>query len=425
MSQREKYTYSKARFKDRETVLTKTEELITALQKGDASVRAIILSGVRGSGKSWLSLHLARDRFAGCPDVIPFLIRLWPIKDEEQPAEGEWWLSEFDTDVNEDSGVLANRAVADIIGKLAVKLEQPPLAQSPLEDRSHNLAIGVSSLKDNKVLLLILDSAFEGPQGKYARLLEELQNYLITPLLQTKRTLVVITGRGSPPTWDSTYLRDAHKRSLLGFRNEKDQKVDRKIIEEILAEHSSPFAGQVEAVCELSDGYPLTVRLIAKSKACDLESALDEAIAGLLEIIPNDQNQREKLRGALEQLSVLEKPFHEEEIVPFMEPELEYELGLKRVQEIRDWLMTYYIMEWITTDQTTSGYVINESIIIPIRYYLKHFKNITYRDYCARAVDRFKSLAKQFSNIPDTAQYYNQLVDIYNEDLLPQKGGSK
>ena len=187
------YLYNDKFFQGRSEQISGVKKLVSHFQSGDTSERAQVFAGPRGAGKSWLCLHLARFVFKETHGVTPFLISLLPIPDGSEPLEKEWWPRDAEEFIRDQSDPY--RLVGQILTKLANVLGVPALEKAGLEMRSRNLALEIGRFPQERVVLLIVDSAYESPEN----LLRELQTYLITPLLHTERVIVIATGRGKPP----------------------------------------------------------------------------------------------------------------------------------------------------------------------------------------------------------------------------------
>lgn len=400
----EPYFYRKDRFRDREGQLHLVEALVSDRIKNRSSSRALVFAGPRGSGKSWLALHLARDHFSDRSETVtPFLVRLWPESDNEQPQEGEWWLSREHFDARNTSEDLTIQLVESIVDRLCQRIGLTGIEHLDLADRVHNLSQSIADWPTQRVLLLVVDSAFEGPARdyKYKDLLNTFQDALVTPLLRSARVVVVVTGRGAPPAWSSPYLRDAQLQTLPGLPED--------LTHQILSEFSSPHEKNWQEIFNMTGGAPLAVRLAAQSKQERISEVLEEIIQGLLSIFPPH------LHDILARFSLLDRPFRANEVVYYMGdlgPEIKTnsEAYLQAEQKVRqelEMLATAAIIEWKRTP-SESGYMIDASLATLLRYQLENYKKETYHAFCLQAAAQFNTLATQFTHIPAVATYYRQ-----------------
>jgi hypothetical protein len=397
-------SYSKKEFLGRAAEKKVVEDLISDRRKDRQTSRALILSGPRGSGKSWLAFHVVRDLFDGDGDVKRFLVRLWPGKDYTPSQDGEWWLFEKETAKLEGPV----RLVSDIVDSLCKHVGLGDLVRLPLPDRVHNLALQVADWPKHKVLLLVIDSAFEGPRRdeKYADLLDTLQDLLVTPLLRTGRVVAVVTGRGAQPAWSSPYLRDAMTREMPSF--------EEKHIRDILRYYGSAFENNWPEVEKMTGGMPLTLWLLAQSKAKTLKGALGEAIHGLLSIIPPEQPE---LVEAIERLALLNRPFRPEEVRSYitgLDPEDPDGRAEKRLKNILDKLAVNSIIEW-KREGGESGFLIDRSLAAPLRYQLEFYRPEDRARYRGEAAAQFRLLAEKMADTPTVAKYYRALAARFED----------
>lgn len=399
------YYYSEKSFQGRVEQISGVKKLVNRFQNGDTSERAQVFAGPRGAGKSWLCLHLARFVFKETHGVTPFLISLLPIPDGEEPLKNEWWpkdAHEFFENRNDPYHL-----VGKIITKLAGVLKVPALEKTGLEMRSRNLALEIGRFPQEKVILLIVDSAYESPED----LLRELQTYLITPLLHTERVIVIATGRGKPPRWQSPFLRDAENKFLASFDIIKEEKE----INQLIQSGGGKYITDPERIKQFSGCYPLHLRLLATSKAPNFERAVNEmidqlvsgAIASVTGAQPEERSAK-NVRAWLEKLSVVQHAFREEEVIGVLSDDEQNPIPRREVQNIVNILLTYQLAEW---DREGSGYRINISMIHPIREYLREFAAEKWLLYCQRAIRQYNNLAEAMKDDQQTRAYYQDLTN--------------
>jgi hypothetical protein len=381
------YPYRPEFFVNRAAELDQAKELVRNCQTDEGAPRTLIYTGTRGAGKTWLALRLARSTFEKEPLVLPFLISLLPLPAGGEPRGSEWWPDQVDEDLRDMDPVLNA-----LITKIAAFLKIAPLSKANLEERSRYLALQVGQLPREKVFLLILDSAFETPD----QAVKQLEEYILKPLLKSRRCAVIVTGRGAEPLWLSYEMRDADKQNLDAFDHDNTKKM--------LEPMDGKFKESAEEIFNYSGGYPLTIRLLAQSNADNLLQALDQAIDQLLAVVA-DKERRNAIRDYVECLSVLRTAFRDTEVINLLSPEPEKPISLEKVREIRNLLTTNNLMEW---DRKQGGFVINPSITIPTRAYLRYAQIQRWDEYIERAYQNYIKLAEKFKREKqrDAQEYY-------------------
>ncbi len=175
------YHYSPSRFRDRVQVIQLIKGMAKNIQNGDIKQKALVVNGDRGSGKSWLALHLVREVFKEETGITTFLVRLWPNYDNEKAEKNEWWLSSNIKDhPGIDADTFSRNAISEIITMLAKRLNLPALEQAPLPERSRNIVLSIQNLAQRQILVLVIDSAFESDRSQYKQVLQDLQDHLTT-----------------------------------------------------------------------------------------------------------------------------------------------------------------------------------------------------------------------------------------------------
>lgn len=391
MTIEKEYPYRPELFVNRDEELNKAKELVHNCQRDEGAPRTLIYTGTRGAGKTWLALHLARDIFKTERLVLPFLISLLPLSGGGEPLATEWWPDQIVNDPRDMNSVLNN-----LITKIAAHLKIAPLTQASLEERSRYLALQVGQFPREKVLLLILDSAFETSN----QVMKQLEEYILKPLIKSRRCAVIVTGRGAEPEWHSYEMRDADKENLDAFDIERTQKM--------LEPMDGKFKASAAEIFEYSGGYPLTIRLLAQSEASDLLQALDQAIDQLLAVV-TDKERRAAIRDYVERLSVLQTPFRDAEVINLLSPDPKQLIQLDKVREIRNILMTHNLMEW---DRKHGGFVINPSLLIPTRAYLRNSQTERWEKYTEQAFQNYLFLAEKFRQEKQVAaqEYYETMA---------------
>lgn len=394
------YNYRDEFFVNREPQIEQVKALVKEMidTHGESVDRAIIYTGVRGAGKSWLGLYLSRCAFKENPQVKTFLVSLLPVEGATSQV-WEWWpqvnLSEYGREPEE--------IIDTILAKLAGYLQITLHVEDDLAEKSRTMANELSQRPFTGILTFIVDSAFESAQ----EMLKALQDYITNPLLRTGRVVVVVTGRGTPPMWESPFLRDARQIEL--------EQLDDAQIEQIAGNGTGNFKGEVEKIKRYSGGYPLTARLLAEANEGSLELALDQTINVLLSII-GDQKQRDRVRDYIERLSVLEDPYRDDDVLTLLSDQTPPQVSIHHARAIRDLLLTYRLLTWNTEKR---GHEINPSLRVPIGEFLKDYRDQRWKAYRERAYLRFNDLATKYEKVEETHKYYLSQAEKYN----PAKAG--
>ena len=100
-------TYASELFVNRTAEIGSVDILVQQMQGGEENIpRTVVFQGERGSGKTWLSLHLKRSVLSKFPQVDVLLLGLsLPAEDlrETQTIEdGEWNVAQLSDDVRND-----------------------------------------------------------------------------------------------------------------------------------------------------------------------------------------------------------------------------------------------------------------------------------------------------------------------------------
>jgi len=272
---------------DSEKFINREEEInrITSLlQQSQPRVRAIVIDGDRGVGKTWLSLHLHRTIFKKkIGGVTSWVFSLWSPGESYHP-EGET-LKANEKFLRENERLNIEGFLSVIINSLDIKL--PP--NSVLVEKVDSARRFVQSHTDER-FVLILDSAYESDWS----LLEQLETHFLGNLLTLNNFFVIVTGRGRPYPWKIPYLIEAVHFGLDKFSIEQIQKQLEKF------ELSSILS--VNEIYEIGEGWPLFTEHLARAK--DKTEALDIAAKILFAVVPI--SEREQIREYFEALCPLE-----------------------------------------------------------------------------------------------------------------------
>lgn len=377
--------YAEDCFVGREEVIAQVREAVSAASHGGGAAppggRTLIIHGERGSGKTWLSLHLKRKVLPEFSAVDALLIRLCPppeqIRMPEAILAGEM---EIDAAYLPDVTAVEARC-RDVLEWIAGRLEVAVVAGAALKDLSGWVQTGIEArLEQKRLFVLILDSVFEADWN----FLEKLETFLLAPLGALPGVVLILTGRGRLYPWVSPNLRlNTPIETLAPFTI---QQVQAQIEKQI--PHPSLPADQIH---ELGGGYPLTNLLLAQEK--DPARSLNEVINILLAVV--DSEKRQMVREWLEALSVLDG-FRDEEIAPMLTAyhgRADYQPPeLIEIRRTREEIVSTHLVRWLD-----GRFVIDESLRrILESYLLQPGSSNTWLHLQEQAYKLYKDWSRQF-----------------------------
>ena len=268
---------------------------------GPPPIRTIVFRGERGSGKTWLSLHLKRHILAQKPGVDTLMLNLFPPLEykraREEPQGGELFIPDIGITSQSDP----DKACKQILQWIAEQMQFEIMPNAPLANLGEYVVRCFKKRLEKNILVLIIDSVFEADWG----FLEKLEQAFLGQLAALPRVLILMTGRGRPYPWVSPYLRvDAEETSLRAFTQQE-------VAQQIKAQMPNSTLS-AEKVLELGGGYPISTIVLASGS--DNVGALDKVVEILLSVVP--RQQQAELRPRFEALCLLDG-FRDEEI-PFM-----------------------------------------------------------------------------------------------------------
>lgn len=237
--------YDPHKFIDRDEEI---KQMCTMLAQSQPRVRAVVMDGDRGAGKSWLSLHLHRTVFKQeVKGVTSWLFSLWSPGENYHPEGEKAQASE--RFVREGEQLKLDEFLEIIIKSLTIAL--PP--NQNLAEKVDSICRYVQSHVDNRFVLL-LDAAYESDWS----LLEQLETHFLGNLLTLSNFFVIITGRGRPYPWKTPYLIEAIRFRLGEFT------VDQ--IKDQLGKFELSSALSVNEIYEIGAGWPLFTEQFACAK---------------------------------------------------------------------------------------------------------------------------------------------------------------
>ena len=256
--------YDPKKFIDREEII---EQIFTLLKQSRPRVRAVVIDGDRGVGKTWLSLHLQRTIFKEkITGVTSWLFSLWSPGENYRP-EGEKAQAN-ERFVREGEQLKLDEFLDIIIKSLPIELPPNP----NLSEKVDSVRRYVQSHLDDR-FVLILDSAYESDWS----LLEQLETHFLGNLLTLSNFFVIVTGRGRPYPWKVPYLIEAIRFGLGKFT------VDQ--IKEQLEKFGLSSALSVNDIFDIGQGWPLFTEQLARAK--NRSEALGIAADILFAVLPS------------------------------------------------------------------------------------------------------------------------------------------
>ncbi|HQF63710.1 MAG TPA: hypothetical protein PLT26_14510 [Anaerolineaceae bacterium] len=370
----------------------------------------IIIQAERGSGKTWLSLHLHRVILKLESHTKSLLLCLSEPLDLE-PEENEWFLSQEQNQKilqagDENINSILETILQNALGKLAKDLEVWQ-GQSPSVGELSAWILNKIQSSPNDRWIIIVDSAFEANW----KLLAALEARLLGALATMTNVLILITGRGKPYPWQSPYLRtQARQIELINLSKEQayNQINYYKNHQKELGVAMIPEVKWATIISE-SDGHPLANILLAQN--ADFNTVIDY----LLEIV--NKPDRALVRQYLEALCPLDN-FIEDHIGPMLDAysgEQCYErmkrLDLRR--QVLDKLIQTNLVHW-----QDGGYLIDTNLRSYLRRFMQLEKKEIWQRLTAKAYDLFISWAKQFPQNSEDARYYHKQAEQYSERNL-------
>lgn len=275
--------YDPNKFIDRDEEI---KQILNLLKQSQPRVRAVVIDGDRGVGKTWLSLHLHRTIFKQeITGVTSWLFSLWSAGENYHP-EGE---KEQARERFLREGEQSKFKIDDFLKiiKESLPIEWPP--EPNLSERVDSIRRYVQSHIDDR-FVLILDSAFESDWS----LIEQLETHFLGNLLTLSNFFVIVTGRGRPYPWKVPYLIEAIRFGLGPFSVDEIKK-------QIAKWGLSPFLS-VDEIYAIGLGWPIFTEHLARAK--NRLETLDFAKDILFAVLP--AYERAEIREYFEALSPLD-----------------------------------------------------------------------------------------------------------------------
>lgn len=258
--------YNRDKFIDREQEIN---QIISILRQSQPRVRAVIIDGDRGVGKTWLSLHLHRTIFKKeRKGLTSWLFSLWgPGEDYrpwgDKPQENEHF-------VQENERLEFDGFLSIIIHSLSIELPPNPV----LTEKVDVIRRYVQSHVDER-FVLILDSAYESDWS----LLEQLETHFLGNLLTLNNFFVIVTGRGRPYPWKTPFIIEADHSKLDRFSIEQ--------VQEQLTRFNLSSILPIQDIYSIGGGWPLFTEFLARAE--NRNEALDIAANLLFDVVPQER----------------------------------------------------------------------------------------------------------------------------------------
>jgi len=349
----ERLPYHSDRFVDRDTeidlVLQKTAQLANGAV---VEKRVVIFHGFRGVGKSWLLQEIG-NRLGGS-NPAPAFIAFLDLSKFIPPS--------YQEKIADEQVALANDIVSTTIlyvdGHVKIRTGfSSSSSRDPLYEQAERLKDNIRRLTEP--LVLLVDHVDESPR----KVLEQLEDRFLAPLVVLPKVLIVLAGRGREYTWKKEEFRlKCDERDLVSF--------DLHFTEQQLAKQIPGAEAKAAEIFSTSGGYPWTNYLLAKHSVSDL-AALDQCADFLLRGLPVSDDAYDYLQA----LSVL-RVIHDETILPLLSAyfgDSSYDVATHRQgrsRAIRQALIQTTLVKWV---EESGGYVMDEALsnILEHRLYLR------------------------------------------------------
>jgi hypothetical protein len=393
--------YTSELFVNRTAEIGLVEGYVQQMKGGEENLpRTIVFQGERGSGKTWLSLHLKRSILLNLPQVDVLLLGLsLPAEDlraVQTSEEGEWNIAKLSNDIRNDP----DKCCKEIFSWITEQMHFDFRLDSDVEQLGSFVVNNLADRLSHRYLVLILDSVFEAEWP----FLEKFERYFLAPLAAQSHVLILMTGRGMLYPWISPYLRvRVIEERLEPFTTEDSLKQIQLQVPESKV--------SISRILEVGGGYPIANVYLAKRG--DDPEALNEVIDLLLSVIP--LHQRDNIRKYFEALCVLEG-FRDDEIKEMLGVYLPQGApkDTTQVRAIRDQLVSSHLVQW-----KDGRYVIDEIVRRVLENYLMQTSE---QDKWAQLHDRANQLYKGWAQkYPRFKEYYDQRAQYHEEKLNSRK----
>ena len=399
--------YSAEFFLDREEpidLLVTTAQRV--IQRDTGALRTIIFEAERGSGKTWLALHLVREIIPKFPQITPLFICLRPNKDHNKPKDNELFLDEFTLPASIDEDRQVEDSVTRVMRWMAKKVNALRAEQCELRELSRWIIEAVETSPG--AYALVLDSVYEANWP----LLAELEKYLFGPLAALQNVMTILTGRGRRYPWESPDLKlNAAARQLERFPTDKA----RQMIS--MQAHKEMTDQEIETLMDITGGSLLAMIIVAQSD--EQVVAINTAIDNLLMVSTGEDRA---LREYFEALSPLDQ-FREEQfksmLIRYYQARGEHvkqnqveKWDMQQVRKERDKLLATNLVRW-----KEGGYTLDKAVQNLVQKYMTSGQPKTWDALNREAFHMYNDWAENF---PDYQEYYRQQAQIFCRRFEPE-----
>lgn len=331
--------FNSTEFVDRDEEFWRVQAFLKERSRG-----VIIYEGARGSGKTSLLLEMYR-RFLKQPELRPFLISLSPYSALEFETNKNLWIREKE---------FRSKDIPALLNQLAGSLEIEFIQSDDREIQKEYLARGLAYRDSNTVPVLLVDSIYECSE----EIRTEIEKYVLAPILTSERVFILLSGRGKRPIWSRPELQMAEILELPPLKG--------LFVKEQLEKMGSARVVEYEQITDLSNGYPLIVRVMGESVKEPLVALSDAIDIIITDTLPENNlidGRYDELRIQIEKLSMVNIPFRIPEIEEYLfpnDPERRAETN-----NLINLLLASHILRY-----EGKGYRLNPSIVHPIRNWL-------------------------------------------------------
>lgn len=363
-------------------------EQINAILK-EKNRGAVIFEGDRGSGKTTFLFELYR-RLQSRSELRPFLINLFPYSAPEFEKQENLWLDTEKHFQKED--------IPHTLKRLSGYLGTAVLESDDLSLQKDYLARALAYRDASTTPVLLVDSIYECAED--VRI--DIEQHILAPMLASERVFLILSGRGKRPIWSRPELQQAKIITLSPLPTEfvRDQleklaktgKLKRK-------------ASEYNEIAELSDGYPLLVRLMAASEPDEtLPDALNKALDVLIkEVLPEGAQEEQRyndIRIQIEKLSLVSIPFRIPDVEEYLYPAARTPRA--NTSALVNLLLSSYLLRF-----EGKGYQLNQSIAAPMRKWLARQKAT--KNYLRTLTEVSQKLQKEY---PNAAKWYQRMLPM-------------
>jgi DNA polymerase III delta prime subunit len=370
--------FHSAEFTNRDSEFERVDTVLKEKSRG-----TLIFEGERGSGKTTFLFELYR-RLSEQRELRPFLLSLFPYSASEFENYKNIWINTQRRFQKDD--------IPEVLNRLAGYLEIEPIETDDRDFQKDYFARGLAYRVSKTIPVLLVDSIYECPDD----IRIELEKYILAPILASERVFIILSGRGKRPAWSRPELQNAEIFDLPPLAEEH--------VKEQLEKMKSARVAEYRQIADLSDGYPLIVRVMGESKK-DLTNALNDAIEIIIQdVLPknvNDESEYTETRSQIEKLSLVGIPFRIPDVEDYLYPN-------DPEQRTKTNNLVKLLLESRLLRYEGKGYQINRSVIHPIRKWLNlQRQRADYQDNLLQLKRVSKKLQEDY---PSASTWYQRMI---------------